>query len=199
MKKKVAVFISGTGSNLLSLLKSCRSNQFPAKIVLVVSNKSDAFGINYAKDFSVDTLILESLSMEVFEKKVQSVLDSNSIEIICLAGFMKILSADFVEKWKDKIINIHPSILPSFKGLNAQKQAHNYGVKVIGCTVHYVTANVDAGQIITQAITGTTSSESYEIKKKKILSLEHICYSKALKKVCLQEEDSMDNSVIIVK
>jgi phosphoribosylglycinamide formyltransferase-1 len=181
-KLKIAVLISGSGSNLQSLIESCRDPLFPAKIVCVISNKKDAYGLERAKLAGINHFVVEqTVSKAQFEEDIHNILLEQEAELICLAGFMRILSASFIETWADKIINIHPSLLPSFKGLNAQKQALEAGVKIAGCTVHYVVSDVDAGAIIIQAATNVFADDTVETLTKRILVLEHHCLPYAVK------------------
>lgn len=182
-KLKVAVLISGRGSNLKSLINNSKQDDCPYQISLVLSNKSSALGLNHAKDANIDTAIInhkDYKSREEFDKKMHDILQDNKIEFICLAGFMRLLSKWFVNQWQDKLINIHPSLLPSFKGENAQQQAINYGVKVAGCTVHYVTEDMDAGPIIDQSWCEVNSNDDADSLSKKIIKLEHKLYPKCL-------------------
>lgn len=188
MKKiKVAVLISGRGSNLKALIEACKNPNFPAQISLVISNKEDAFGLEIAKENGIKTAFIDNklfAKREEFDAKLDEAITAHNCQIICLAGFMRVLSAYFVSKWENKIINIHPSLLPAFKGAKAQEDALNYGVKYSGCSVHYVCKEVDAGAIIEQAVVKVLKGDNKEILAARILEKEHIIYPKALKKVC---------------
>lgn len=184
---KVAVLISGRGSNLKALIEACKNKDFPAKISLVISNKESAKGLQIAQDNSIKTEVINHKSFnnrEEFDRSVNEILEKENCQIVCLAGFMRILSPYFVNKWKGKMINIHPSLLPSFKGDNAVEDAINYGVQYSGCTVHYVDEEVDCGKIITQEIVKVLESDTKEILADKILEKEHLAYPRALEIIC---------------
>ena len=178
-KKNVAIFISGRGSNLESLIKSSRKKQSLVNIQLVISNNSKAKGLLIAKKYKIP--LIYSFPKKNFEKKISKYL--KNIDIICLAGFMQVLDSRFVKKWTRRLINIHPSYLPSFKGLNAQDQAIRAKAKYSGCTVHYVTSKIDSGKIILQKKVKILNKDNTESLSKKILVEEHMIYPKALQKI----------------
>ena len=182
-KIRTAVFISGTGSNLKSLIKFSKTNKSPISIDIVVSNNSKARGLNYAKIYKIKKKVLNFKNKNLSEKKLLSVLKVNNIEMICLAGFMKILSKNFIKKFKGKILNIHPSLLPKYKGLNTHKRALNNKEKYSGCTVHFVNARLDSGKIILQKKVNISKNETEASLSKKILLQEHKLYPKAILKV----------------
>lgn len=181
-KKKIAIFISGRGSNMLSIIKASQDPSFPAEISLILSSATNAAGVEKAKEFNIPALNMpwKRLGQDEFEKKAHDLLKKDSIDLICLAGFIRILSADFILKWSGKIINIHPSLLPAFKGLEAQKQAFDYGVKYTGCTVHHVVPELDAGPIIHQKAVPVKKNDTLDNLKARILEAEHICYPEAI-------------------
>jgi len=181
-KIRTAVFISGTGSNLKSLIKFSKTNKSPISIEFVVSNNSKARGLNYAKIYDIKKKVLNFKNKNLSEKKLLSVLKVNNIEMICLAGFMKILSKNFIKKFKGKILNIHPSLLPKYKGLNTHKRALNNKEKYSGCTVHFVNAKLDSGKIILQKKVKISKNETEASLAKKILLQEHKLYPKAILK-----------------
>ena len=181
-KIRTAVFISGTGSNLKSLIKFSKTNKSPISIDIVVSNNSKARGLNYAKIYKIKKKVLNFKNKNLSEKKLLSVLKVNNIEMICLAGFMKILSKNFIKKFKGKILNIHPSLLPKYKGLNTHKRALNNKEKYSGCTVHFVNARLDSGKIILQKKVKISKNETEASLTKKILLQEHKLYPKAILK-----------------
>ena len=181
-KIRTAVFISGTGSNLKSLIKFSKTNKSPISIEFVFSNNSKARGLNYAKTYDIKKKVLNFKNKNLSEKKLLSVLKSNNIEMICLAGFMKILSKNFIKKFKGKILNIHPSLLPKYKGLNTHKRALKNKDKYSGCTVHYVNARLDSGKIIIQKKVKISKNETEASLAKKILLQEHKLYPKAILK-----------------
>ena len=182
-KTKTAVFISGTGSNLKSLIKFSRTSKSPICIDLVISNNSKAKGLNYAKIFKIKKKVLSFKNKNLSEKKLLSILKINAIDMICLAGFMKILSKNFVQKFKGKILNIHPSLLPKYKGLNTHKRVLNNKEKYSGCTVHFVNSRLDSGKIILKKKVKISKKETEVSLSKKILVQEHKIYPKAILKV----------------
>ena len=181
-KIRTAVFISGTGSNLKSLIKFSKTNKSPISIEFVFSNNSKPEGLNYAKKFKIKKKVLNFQNKNYSEKKLLSILKINNIEMICLAGFMKILSKNFIKKFKGKILNIHPSLLPKYKGLNTHKRALNNKEKYSGCTVHFVNARLDSGKIVLQKKVKISKNETEASLAKKILVQEHKLYPKAILK-----------------
>ncbi|MDX1949208.1 MAG: phosphoribosylglycinamide formyltransferase [Rickettsiales bacterium] len=187
-KLRTAVLISGNGGNLQALLDASRNDEsFPAEISLVISNKPDAFGIVRAERAGIKTSIINHKNFKTrdgFDHEIHSQLIQNKIEIVCLAGFMRILTADFVNKWEGRMLNIHPSLLPSFKGGSAVKDALDFGVKVTGCSVHLVTPEIDSGEIIMQKAVEVSDEETEESLSEKIHKAEHQIYPQALKILC---------------
>ena len=181
-KIRTAVFISGTGSNLKSLIKFSKTNKSPISIEFVFSNNSKARGLNYAKTYDIKKKVLNFKNKNLSEKKLLSALKPNNIEMICLAGFMKILTGNFIKKFKGKILNIHPSLLPKYKGLNTHRRALNNKEKYSGCTVHFVNAKLDSGKIILQKKVKISKNETEASLAKKILAEEHKLYPKAILK-----------------
>ena len=181
-KIRTAVFISGTGSNLKSLIKFSRTTKSPISIDFVFSNNSKAKGLNYAKIFKIKRKVFSFKNKNLSENKLLSFLKIYKIEMICLAGFMKILSKNFIKKFKGKILNIHPSLLPKYKGLNTHKRALNNKEKYSGCTVHFVNARLDSGKIILQKKVKISKKETEASLAKKILVQEHKLYPKAILK-----------------
>ena len=174
--KKIAILISGDGSNLQSMIDNMHIANF--NIGLVVSNKANAYGIQRAKKASIETAIIENKNFATraeFDKAIDDILVKKSIEFIILAGFMRILTEEFTNKWGGKIINIHPSLLPCFKGADAVLDALNQGVKFSGCTVHHVTPEVDSGKIILQAVVRIYPADTKESLQARIKKAEHIC------------------------
>ena len=169
-KIRTAVFISGTGSNLKSLIKFSKTNKSPISIEFVVSNNPKAKGLNYAKIYKIKKKILNFKNKNLSEKELIFLLKVNNIEMICLAGFMKILSKNFIKKFKGKILNIHPSLLPKYKGLNTHKRVLNNKEKYSGCTVHFVNARLDSGKIILQKKVKISKNETEDSLAKKILA-----------------------------
>ena len=180
-KIRTCIFISGKGSNLKAIIKNSRKRNFPAKIVLIISDKSNAKGLNYSKKNKIPYKIYNFKNKKIFEKKSLIQLKKRKIKLLCLAGFMKILSSSFIKKFNYKIINIHPSLLPKYKGLNTHKRVLEKKEKYSGCTVHYVTSKLDSGKIILQKRVKIKKDESENSLKKRILKQEHLLYSRAIK------------------
>ena len=182
-KKKVAVFISGKGSNLKNIIKFSKSKKSPIKVDLIISNKLDAAGLNFGRKYNIKRKIFRFKNQKIDERKILKYLKKNNISFICLAGFMKILSKNFIKKFKGKIINIHPSLLPQYKGLNTHSRVLKNKEKFSGCTVHHVSSKLDAGKIIIQKKVKINKNETPRSLAKKILKQEHILYPKAIKKL----------------
>jgi phosphoribosylglycinamide formyltransferase-1 len=200
---KVAVLISGRGSNLKAILESESKNLLGnAEVVIVISNNSKAKGLEIGKNFDKKTLSLESnnfKSKEAYERELGNVIENHGIDLIVLAGFMRILSPYFINRFKDKIINIHPSLLPSFPGLNAQQQALNAGVKITGCTVHFVNEEVDAGPIILQKEVKVAEDDSEHSLSRRILKEEHKLLSLSIRLISEDKVKIEQNRVRIEK
>ena len=182
-KIKTAVFISGTGSNLKNLVQFSFLNKSPIKISLIVSNNKRAKGLNFADRFKIKKKIYDFNNMKKSESLILKQLKINKISLICLAGFMKILSPNFIKKFKGIILNIHPSLLPKYKGLNTHERALKNKEKFSGCTVHYVNSRLDSGKIILQAKVKILKKDTSSSLKKRILKQEHLLYRKAINKV----------------
>ncbi len=180
---RTAVFISGKGSNLKSLIKFSKNKKSPISINFVISNTSKAKGLNYAELFKIKKKVLNFKNKKLCEKKLLFILKKNNIEMICLAGFMKILSKNFIEKFKGRILNIHPSLLPKYKGLNTHKRVLKNKDKYSGCTVHFVNSRLDSGKIILQKKVKISKKETMNSLAKKILAQEHKLYPKAILKI----------------
>ncbi|MDB4154122.1 phosphoribosylglycinamide formyltransferase [Candidatus Pelagibacter sp.] len=182
-KIKTAVFISGTGSNLKSLIKFSKLKKSPISINLILSNDSKSKGLQYGKVFKIKKKIFDFKKKHIDEKKILFELKKNRIDLICLAGFMKILSKTFINNFNGKILNIHPSLLPKFKGLNTHERAIRSKEKFSGCTVHFVNSKLDSGEIILQDKVRINKNETPKTLAKKILAKEHKLYPKAILKV----------------
>ncbi len=183
-KLKIVILISGRGSNMEALINAAASPDFPAEIIGVISNNPDAKGLEKAKEKNIKTKIINHKNYDNkqdFETAIIEYLALLKPDLICLAGFMRILSSDFIKHYPNKIINIHPSLLPKFKGLNTHKRAIEAGEKESGCTVHYVTPEMDAGPIILQRSVTIESGDTEETLAKKILEQEHKAYPEAIK------------------
>ena len=184
-KIDIAVFISGNGSNLKNLINYSLKKNSKFKISLVVSNKSNAKGLDYAKKFRIKKKIINYFNIKNAEKDILIRLKKDKINLICLAGFMKILSINFIKKFNGKIINIHPSLLPKYKGLNTHQRAIDNKERYTGCTVHYVNSKLDSGKIILQKKIKILKNDTSNKLAKKVLKQEHLLYPKALKKILI--------------
>lgn len=185
LKKRVAILISGRGSNMAALIDAAASNpDFPAEIALVVSNVASAPGLAIARHAGIETLVIESKPFGKdrpgFEAGLQAALDGANIELICLAGFMRLFTAHFVQRWRGKMLNIHPSLLPSFPGLDPHGQALRAGVRISGATVHFVTPETDAGPIVMQGAIGVRCDDTVQTLETRVLAIEHRIYPQAL-------------------
>src|SRR5271156_704418 len=187
MKRRVAILISGRGSNMAALIDAAKVSDFPAEIVVVISNRGDAGGLAIASESGVATLAIESKRFgkdrAAFEAALQAALDQHRIELICLAGFMRLLTAEFAQRWYGRMLNIHPSLLPSFPGLEPQAQALRAGVKISGATVHFVIPETDAGPIVMQGAVPVADDDTPETLAARILAVEHRIYPDALRLV----------------
>ena len=182
-KTRTAVFISGKGSNLENLIKFSKKKNSPISINLIISNTSYAKGLKYSRKYNIQKKIINFKNKKLAEKKVFKFLLKKNIKLICLAGFMKILSKNFIKKFKGKIINIHPSLLPKYKGLNTHKKAIENNDIFTGCSVHFVTAKIDSGKIIIQKKVKIKKNDTIDSLSKKVLKKEHLLYPAAIKKI----------------
>ncbi len=180
--KRLAILISGRGSNFLAIADSVAAGRIAAEIALVISNRADAAGIAAARARGLPTLVIPSKgrTREDHEREVLAALDAARVDLICLAGYMRLLSADFVRRYPHRILNIHPSLLPAFPGLEAQRQALDHGVKVSGCTVHFVDEQLDHGPILVQRTVPVLPGDDEPILAARILEQEHIAYTEAV-------------------
>ena len=186
MRKRVGVLISGNGGNLQALIDACRQPDYPASIAVVISNNPNAYGLERARNAGIATYAADHKlypSREAYDEAVQKILEQHNIDIVCLAGFMRLLSSSFVERWKGRLLNIHPSLLPDFKGAHAVADALKAGTKKTGCTVHQVIAEVDAGPIIMQAEVDVLPADTEDSLLERIHVQEHRIYPLALKQV----------------
>ena len=184
MKKRIGVLLSGRGSNFEALADSVTAGRIPnAEIAIVVSNREGAPGIDRAKERKIATRIIPSkgLERETYDRQVVAVLNEYKVDLVCLAGYMRLLSPYFVAAFPQRILNIHPSLLPSFPGLESQRQALEYGVKLAGCTVHFVDENLDAGPIVLQAVVPVKDEDTEAMLSDRILREEHRIYSEAVR------------------
>ena len=183
-KLKVGVLISGRGSNLLALLEACAAPDFPAEIAMVVSNRANAPGLAHAQRFGVPARVVphgDYADRESFDRAVSAALEAEGVELVCLAGFMRIFSPWFPARWANRIINVHPSLLPSFKGLRVQQQAIDAGARVSGATVHLVTNDLDGGPIVAQVAVPVLQEDTADALSARILEAEHELYPLVLR------------------
>jgi phosphoribosylglycinamide formyltransferase-1 len=185
MKRRVAILISGRGSNMAALIEAAKPKDFPAEIVLVISNRADAGGLAIAAQSGIPTLTIESKPFgkdrAAFEAVMQAALEQHQVELICLGGFMRLLTAEFVQRWYGRMLNIHPSLLPSFPGIEPHAEALKAGVKISGATVHFVIPETDAGPIVMQGAVAVHEGDTPERLAARILNLEHRIYPAALR------------------
>jgi len=182
-KTRVAILISGRGSNMQALVEAAREPDYPAEIAVVISNRPGAPGLAWAKAHAIPTLALDHThfeSREHFEGQLQSMLELSRIDFVALAGFMRLMTPGFVEHWRDRMINIHPSLLPAFKGLHTHERALEAGVRIAGCTVHFVRPEMDAGPIIAQAAVPVREGDTADTLGARVLAAEHKLYPRAL-------------------
>ena len=200
-RKRVAVLISGRGSNMASLIEAAKAPNYPAEIALVISNRPDAAGLELARNAGVPTLVVDhrphGKDRAAFERVLQQALDEHRIELICLGGFMRLFTADFVLHWQGRMLNIHPSLLPSFPGLDPHGQALKAGVRVSGATVHFVIPETDAGPIIAQAAVPVRADDTADTLAARVLTVEHRIYPLALSLVALERVRIVDGRCIV--
>src|SRR5215468_3999207 len=186
-RKRVAILISGRGSNMAALIEAAKDKNYPAEIVLVVSNRPDAGGLLVAHASGIATEIIDHTEFgkdrAAFELALQAILERRQIDLVCLAGFMRLLTADFVKNWQWRMINIHPSLLPAFRGLDTHKRALESGTKRHGATVHFVVPEMDSGPIIVQSVVSVHPGDSEEVLAARVLKTEHRIYPLSLKLV----------------
>jgi phosphoribosylglycinamide formyltransferase-1 len=187
IRRRVAVLISGRGSNMASLIEAAREPDFPAIIALVVANRPGAGGLERARAAGVETLAIDHKAYstrEGFEQQLDAALSERSIDLVCLAGFMRVLTPWFVERWAGRILNVHPSLLPLFRGTRTHERALADGVLIHGCTVHYVVPELDAGPIVAQAAIPVVPGDTPESLAARVLAQEHVIYPRAVRMVC---------------
>src|ERR1700704_6284139 len=187
MNRRVAILISGRGSNMTALIEAAKTDGFPAELVVVISKRDDAAGLAKARGCGIPTLVIESKPYGAdragFEAVLQSALDDAQVDLICLGGFMRLFTAEFVRRWRGRMLNIHPSLLPSFPGLDPHGQALRGGVKISGATVHFVIPETDAGPILVQAAVPVRDDDTPDTLAARILEIEHRIYPDALRLV----------------
>lgn len=186
-RKRVAVLISGRGSNMAALIEAAKDKKYPAEIVLVISNRPDAGGLLVAQAAGIATAVVDHTQFGKdrtdFERAVQALLEKHRVDLVCLAGFMRLLTPDFVSKWRLRILNIHPALLPAFKGLDTHKRALQAHTKIHGATVHFVAPEMDSGPIIAQGAIAVRPTDSEATLATRVLEVEHRIYPLALKLV----------------
>src|SRR6266567_1180639 len=184
IKKRVAVLISGRGSNMVALIEAAKEASFPAEIVLVISNRPAAAGLLSARAAAVATAVVDHAvygeNREAFERAVQTVLDAHRVDLVCLAGFMRLLTPWFLGHWPGRLINIHPALLPAFRGLHTHARALAAGVRIHGASVHFVVPDIDCGPIIAQGAVGVRDDDTAETLAARVLAVEHRIYPAAL-------------------
>ena len=198
---RVAILISGRGSNMAALIEAAKDRSFPAEIVLVLSNRPDAAGLSIARAAGVATVVVDHTTYGkdrvAFDGAMQALLEQNRIELLCLAGFMRLLTDGFVNQWQGRMINIHPSLLPAFKGLDTHKRAIEAGAKLHGATVHFVVPKMDAGPIIMQGAVVVRTDDSEQTLAARVLAVEHRIYPLALKLVAEGRVQIVDGRCLI--
>jgi phosphoribosylglycinamide formyltransferase-1 len=200
IRRKVAILISGRGSNMAALISAARDPNYPADVVLVISSRGDAAGLDRAEQAGVETAVLDPKgfpSRKAYDEALDARLKTAGIEIVCLAGFMRLLTPEFVKGWRNRLINIHPSLLPLFPGLNTHASALAAGVKIHGCTVHFVRAEVDSGPIIVQAAVPVFFADTAATLADRVLAAEHHIYPMALSLVARDRTLVVDERVVI--
>ncbi len=184
-KKRVAVLISGRGSNLAALIEAARAPDYPAEIALVISNRPNALGLDRASAAGIATLVIDHTRFGKdrvgFEAALQKELEARAIDLVCLAGFMRLLTDGFVGRWRGRMINIHPALLPSFRGLDTHARALAAGVKIHGATVHFVVPEMDAGEIIAQGAVAVRDDDTEDALAARVIAVEHHIYPMALR------------------
>jgi phosphoribosylglycinamide formyltransferase-1 len=185
-RKRTAILISGRGSNMRALIERAKTPAFPAEIALVLSNRPDAAGLAFAKENGIASAVVDHkifAGREEFERSMQALLELHRIEYICLAGFMRLLTPWFIEQWRGRMLNIHPALLPSYRGLDTHQRALADGVKIHGCTVHFVVPAMDEGPIIAQAAVAVLDADTPASLAHRVLEQEHLIYPAALERV----------------
>lgn len=197
---KTAILISGRGSNMAALVSAAEQEDYPAEIALVLSNVADAPGLDHARSRNIETQVVDHRDFDdraAFEDRLTEILDDAEIELVCLAGFMRLLTDTFVDRWRDHLINIHPSLLPAFKGLNTHERALSAGVRIHGATVHFVRPNMDEGPIIVQAAVPVFDGDTDETLGERVLAMEHRIYPMALAWVASQRARIVGERVVL--
>ena len=197
--KNLGILLSGRGSNLEAIARNVSAGALPARIALVISNRGDAAGLERAKSLGLETRFISSKGRErdAYDLELVAALREAQVDIVCLAGFMRLLGPNFVRAFAGRILNIHPALLPAFPGLDAQKQALDYGVKFAGCTVHLVDEGVDTGPIVQQAVVPVVEEDTVESLSARILQEEHRIYSEAIRLMCEDRVEVEGRRVVV--
>lgn len=198
---KIAVLISGRGSNLQSLIDAVKAEGYPAKIVTVISNKPEAKGLQRALAAGIPTHVInhrDYATREAFEEALDAKLQECGVQMVCLAGFMRLLTPWFVERWRDRLVNIHPSLLPAFPGLDTHQKAIDYGAKFAGCTVHFVRAEMDHGPIILQAAVPVVPHDTEESLAARVLDAEHKIYPQAVRMIAENRVNVFEERAFVI-
>ena len=198
-RKRIGILISGRGSNMRALIEACEADDYPAEVVTVISNRPKALGLEYAQSKNIQTVAIDHKqysSREPFERALHQALVEAQVDLICNAGFMRLLTSEFVDRWHNRQLNIHPSLLPAFKGLHTHERAIQSGVKITGCTVHIVRTEMDSGPIIAQAAVVVSPDDTAESLSNRVLEAEHQLYPHALKLIASGEARIVGEHVI---
>lgn len=199
-RKKVGVLISGRGSNLAALIEACRADHYPAEITLVISNRLNAEGLKLVRAAGIAAMVVDHKTFpnrEAFEAKIGDALAGAGVEIICCAGFMRLLTESFVAAWRDRILNIHPSLLPAYRGLDTHERVLRDGARITGCSVHFMRAEMDCGPIVAQAAVPVLSNDTPDRLAARVLKAEHLIYPLALKLVAGGQVRVLEERVVI--
>jgi phosphoribosylglycinamide formyltransferase 1 len=183
MKKRVGILISGRGSNMMALAQAARDPAYPAEIAVVISNRPDAAGLGWARDHGIPSVGLDHkayANRPAFEQEMQAVLLAHGCDLVACCGFMRLMTPGFVDAWRDRMINIHPSLLPAYKGLHTHERALSDGVRIVGCTVHVVRLEMDVGPIVAQAAVPVRRDDTVDTLAARVLAAEHVLYPHAL-------------------
>jgi len=198
--KKLCILISGRGSNFEAIARNVQAGKIPATIGVVISNKEEAAGLTIARQMGLNALCIPSKGKEreAFERELVAALRQHEVDLVCLAGFMRVLTPYFIREFKGRILNIHPALLPSFPGVEAQKQALEYGVKFTGCTVHFVDEGVDTGPVVAQAVVSVLDDDTVETLSARILKEEHRVYTEAVNLV-IEDKIRIEGRRVLLK
>jgi len=201
MSGRIGVLISGRGSHLRNLIACCKRGDISAQVVVVISNRANAPGLQYAAEAGIESIVLQHHSFpnrETYDQQIAKLLTDRKVDLVCLAGFLRLLSAEFVRRFPQKIMNVHPSLLPAFPGLHAQQQAIDYGVKLTGCTVHFIDEGLDSGPIILQNTIELIAEDNADTLSDRLLPVEHRTYAEAVK-LFFENRLQVDGRKVIIR